>query len=47
MRADEARVTAYVANILLTAIKDSDIESRLKKLEERVNEKGVTNRVGY
>jgi hypothetical protein len=39
--ADEARVTAYVANILIGAIKDGEIESRLKELEERIREKGV------
>lgn len=38
MSADEARCTAYVANILISAIKDSDIETRLKKLEERVKQ---------
>jgi len=36
--ADEARCTAYVANILISAIKNGDIEARLEKLEERVTE---------
>jgi len=39
--ADDARVTAYVANILIGAIKDSDIESRLRELEDRIREKGI------
>ena len=29
---------AYIANILISAIKDSDIEDRIKALEEKVNE---------
>jgi hypothetical protein len=36
--ADEARVTAYVANILIGAIKDGEVESRFKVIEEIVRE---------
>ena len=31
---------AYISNILLGAIKDSDIEQRLAKLEERMKKNG-------
>jgi len=36
INADEARCLAYVANILIGSIKDGEIESRLKELEDRV-----------
>jgi len=45
--ADDARVTAYVANILIGAIKDSDIESRLRELEDRIREKGILDEHRY
>jgi hypothetical protein len=41
--ADEARVTAYVANILIGAIKDSEIETRLVELESRIRERSLSN----
>jgi hypothetical protein len=41
--ADEARVMAYVANILIGAIKDSEIETRLAELEARIRERSPVN----
>jgi hypothetical protein len=33
---DEARCLAYVGNVLVGAIKDGEVETRLKELEDRV-----------
>ena len=41
--ADDARCIAYVANILTQTIKDTEIEGRLKELEDRIRQTGVVN----
>jgi len=41
--ADEARVLAYVANILIGAIKDGEIEIRLSELETRIKERALSH----
>lgn len=39
--AEDARVTAYVSNILISAIKDGDMEMQLKRLEDMIKERRI------
>lgn len=37
---DKARAIGYLSNVALTAIRDGELEQRIKALEEKLKEKG-------